>query len=154
MRHALPQSLNSVSSKRLMCTGSNFLIQSFAFVTSRTVALWAKIDWLRLACPEQGSFTAYKKVYYDGGPVIVELRVPANAKRSSATSNKCRCSKAKVISFTTLDGEPIDVTQITNRELRPQIYEIGKVVKPDSFDQCRWNECSNGIHFFINRKKR
>lgn len=104
---------------------------------------------LRLACPEQGSFTAYKKVY----SVIVELRVPANAKRSSATSNKCRCSKAKVISFTTLDGKPIDVTRITNYTARQQtIYEIGKVVKPDSFDPCRWNECSNGIHFFINRQ--
>lgn len=109
---------------------------------------------LRLTCPEQGSFTAYKKVYYDGVPVIVELRVPANAKRSSATSNKCRCSKAKVISFTTLDGEPIDVTQITNYAARPQIiYEIGKVVKPDRFDPCRWNECSHGIHFFINRQE-
>lgn len=49
-----------------------------------------------LNCPEKGSFTAFKKAYLnDGTLAIVELRVPADALRSSATTRKCRVSKAK-----------------------------------------------------------
>lgn len=29
----------------------------------------------------------------------------------------------------------------------------GETVVPDSFDEDRWNECSNGIHFFITKQE-
>ena len=59
-----------------------------------------------LTCPEKGSFTAFKKaeLYHGTERVIVELKVPASALRSSACSRKCRVSKAKVVSITSLDG--------------------------------------------------
>ena len=39
-----------------------------------------------LCCPEEGSFVGYKKA----GGKIVKLQIPKTAKRSSATSRKCR----------------------------------------------------------------
>ena len=33
------------------------------------------------------------------------------------------------------------------------MYEVGKEVVADSFDDDRWNECSHGIHFFITRNE-
>ena len=32
------------------------------------------------------------------------------------------------------------------------LYKVGEMVYPDSFNEDRWNECSNGIHFFINKQ--
>ena len=33
------------------------------------------------------------------------------------------------------------------------VYEVGKEVLPDSWDDNRWNECSHGIHFFITKQE-
>ena len=54
-----------------------------------------------LQCPEEGSFIGYKKA----DNKIVKLLITEDAKRSSATSRKCRCNKAKVLSITSLDGK-------------------------------------------------
>ena len=32
------------------------------------------------------------------------------------------------------------------------VYKVGEMVYPDKFDENRWNECSKGIHFFINKQ--
>lgn len=55
-----------------------------------------------ICCPEKGSFIGFKKVLDD---YIVELRITETAKRSSATTRKCRCSEAVVMSITTLEGK-------------------------------------------------
>lgn len=55
-----------------------------------------------IACPEKGTFTAFKKPE----KYIIELEIPIDALRSSSTTRKCRCSKAKVVSITNLDGTP------------------------------------------------
>ena len=83
---------------------------------------------------------------------MVELYIPDEARRSSATTNKCRCDKAKVISITNLNTNR-SVDKVTNDAYAPTIYEVGCWVTPDSFDENRWNECSNGIHFFINKQE-
>lgn len=42
---------------------------------------------------------------------LVKLLIPEDAKRSSATSAKCRCNKAQVLEITSLDGkESYDTT--------------------------------------------
>ena len=102
-----------------------------------------------LACPEKGSFIGFKKVEC----YIIELEIPANAKRSSATSRKCRCEFAKVLSITNIDGSDSGLTEVVNRNYKKTIYKVGEMVYPDSFDENRWNECSNGIHFFITREE-
>lgn len=114
--------------------------------------LWGatNIPYIPLACPEHGSFTAFEKC----GEYIVELLIPADAKRSSATTHKCRASYAKVLSITTLDGEIAKTDRIINSDYPSHIiYKVGKYVYPDAFDENRWKECSHGIHFFINRQE-
>ena len=98
-----------------------------------------------LQCPEEGSFIAYKKV----NNVIIKLEVPADAKRSSATTRKCRCSKAKVLGFYDFNRNELDIEEITNNHYVTTIYHKGEIVYPDKWDDDRWNDCSNGIHFFM-----
>ena len=118
----------------------------------------AKIDGVKinestaffaLQCPEKGCFTAYKIC----GKYIVELEIPADAKRSSATTRKCRASAAKVISITNLDGTESALTSVPSNHDGNFIYTIGETVRVDDFDDNRWNECSSGIHFFITRNE-
>ena len=84
---------------------------------------------------------------------IIELEIPSGAKRSSATSRKCRCEYAKVLSITNIDGTDSGLTSITNNNYDITLYKVGEMVYPNSFDEDRWNECSNGIHFFITRQE-
>lgn len=100
-----------------------------------------------LACPETGSFIGYKKA----GGCLIELLILEDAKRSSATTAKCRCNKAKV-----LDIENIRTGKKV-KEIRSDydinfIYKVGEIVRVDNFDNNRWNECGTGIHFFINKE--
>jgi uncharacterized protein YjbI with pentapeptide repeats len=103
--------------------------------------------FFRPQCPEAGAYTAYKKAH----DLIVELEIPADALRSSATSRKCRASKARVLSITELDGSPANVDRVSSRYDRSFIYEVGKLVVVPDFDPDRWVECSTGIHHFITR---
>jgi hypothetical protein len=105
-----------------------------------------------ICCPEKGSFIGFKKaiVFNWHTEVIVELEIPAEAKRSSATNRKCRCSKAKVLSITDFSGVAEFQIAVSNYD-NDFIYEVGKTVVVDDFDENRWNECSTGIHFFITR---
>ena len=104
---------------------------------------------LALACPEKGSFTAFKKA----SNYIVELLIPEDAKRSSATSRKCRCSKAKVVAITKLSGGETDITEVSSGYYPDFIYRVGEIVEVKDFDDNRWNECAPGIHFFITRQE-
>ena len=100
-----------------------------------------------LQCPETGSFIGYKKA----AGKIVMLEICADAKRSSATSRKCRCSKAKVLSITNLDGSESGLSEIESNYDKDFIYCVGETVEVPDFDDNRWNECAAGIHFFITR---
>ena len=103
--------------------------------------------FLAFVCPEEGDFIAWKKV----GEVIVKLRIPSEAKRSSATTRKCRCEFAEVLALQHLDGAPYKDDKVINNKYVETIYKVGEIVRPDSWDDNRWNECSHGIHFFITR---
>ena len=109
-----------------------------------------------LVCPEEGSFIGFKKAILfnsdipDKSHVIVKLKILENAKRSSATTRKCRCSEAEVISITSLNGN-YSLTKAFSSFNPEFMYEVGKIVAVDNFDENRWNECSTGIHFFITR---
>ena len=112
--------------------------------------LWnAHTAFYPLQCPETGSFIGYKKA----ADKIVMLEICADAKRSSATSRKCRCSKAKVLSITNLDGSESGLSGIGSNYNKNFIYHIGETVEVPDFDDNRWNECAPGIHFFITREE-
>ena len=106
------------------------------------------VPYVPFACPSEGAFIGWKKV----NNKLVKLEIPEDAKRCSATTQKCRCDKAKVLEITDLDGKnPIDEILNTSQEVL-LLYKVGEFVYPDSFDENRWNECSQGIHFFINKQ--
>ncbi len=85
--------------------------------------------------------------------MIVKLRITEDAKRSSATSRKCRCSKAEVLSITTFDGEEVKDGVAYSKWDSSFVYRVGKTVKVSDFDEDRWNECSTGIHFFMTKQE-
>lgn len=111
------------------------------------------VPYIPMVCPEEGDFIGWKKAEVKGKNVIVKLKIPASAKRSSATSRKCRCNKAKVLEIYNLDGTVTEERKCYSNYNDDFIYEVGKTVKVDDFNNDRWNECSQGIHFFINRQE-
>ena len=106
------------------------------------------IPFIPFACPSDGAFIGWKKV----NNCLIMLEIPEDARRCSCTSQKCRCDKAKVLGITNLDTNQ-SVSEIKNTSYSPAVtYVVGEMVYPDSFDENRWNECSHGIHFFINKQ--
>ena len=106
---------------------------------------------ITMACPSDGAFIGWKKAITDNGIAIVKLQITEDAKRSSATGRKCRCDKAQVLAIFDQNGNEVE-TAYSNRD-KSFVYKTGEIVVPDSFDEYRWNECSNGIHFFITRSE-
>lgn len=107
-----------------------------------------KID-LPMVCPREGSYTAYKKA----NNYIVVLNIPEDALRSSATSKKCRASKAKVIRIENIDRSIADIKSVSSKYDHNFVYRVGKIVEVKNFNTNRWNECAPGIHHFMNRKE-
>ena len=105
-------------------------------------------SFLLSQCPSEGSFVGWKKAH----GLIIKLLITETAKRSSATSLKCRCSEAKVLEIQNIDGSLSDVKEAYSNYDLSFIYRSGEIVNVDNFNEDRWNECSTGIHFFINRE--
>jgi uncharacterized protein YjbI with pentapeptide repeats len=76
--------------------------------------------------------------------VIVKLLIPKEAKRSHAFERKCRAEFADVLEVIG-DGPAI------SGQKDDFVYEVGKRVTPDKWDDNWQDECSHGIHFFITR---
>ena len=106
------------------------------------------ILYIPLECPSEGSFIGWKKI----NKILIKLEIPEDARRSSATTKKCRCDKAKVLGFYDLNSTELNIDKIINNSYNTCEYIKGEMVYPDSFDEDRWNECSHGIHFFINKQ--
>jgi len=107
------------------------------------------VPFIPYACPDFGAFIGFKKA----ADHIVVLEIPEDAKRLSATGRKCRCDKAKVLAIQNMDGTESGLTEVASDHDGSFIYRVGETVTVNSFDENRWNECSSGIHFFINRQE-
>lgn len=103
-----------------------------------------------MTCPEKGSFIGFKRVR---NYLIVELEITEDALRSSATGRKCRCSKAKVLSITNIDGTKSNTNSARSLWDPDFVYSVGETIEVPNFDTNRWNECASGIHFFITRQE-
>ena len=106
------------------------------------------VPYIPMTCPEEGSFIGWKKSRDNS---IIKLRIPEDAKRSSACGRKCRCDKAEVLSIETWDGRQLRYAE--SYYSYSFKYEVGKTVYVDYFEDDRWIECAPGIHFFINRQE-
>lgn len=102
-----------------------------------------------ISCPDTGVFVAWKKAR----GYIIQLEIPAEAKRLSATTRKCRCNMAKVVAIQNVDGTESGLSEVSSGYDHNFIYKVGETVKVDNFNENRWNECSPGIHFFITRQE-
>ena len=116
--------------------------------------------------PAEGGFTAYKvlksKNMYDKvnyvyiqKRYIAELFIPAHAKRSSAGNDKCRASEAFVVSIVDLaNGEYVDKVchecfSILGKDTD---YIVGETVHANGWNPNRFEECTSGIHFFMEKE--
>lgn len=107
-----------------------------------------------MMCPSEGAFIGWKKVKDGDFTFIVKLQIFENSRRSSSTGRKCRCDKAGVLDiyeYGNPENKPLKCENRSYNQLT--VYEVGKTVIPDSFDEDRWNECSHGIHFFTSREE-
>ena len=101
-----------------------------------------------LSCPTEGSFIGWKKA----SGHIVKLRIPEDARRSSATGHKCRCDKAYVMEIQNMDGTKATEDTVRSDRDKNFVYTVGATVEVPDFDDNRWSECAPGIHFFIDRR--
>ena len=101
-----------------------------------------------LSCPTEGSFIGWKKA----SGCIVKLRIPEDARRSSATGHKCRCDRAYVVEVQNMDGTRATVDAVRSDRDKNFVYTVGATVEVPDFDDNRWSECAPGIHFFIDRR--
>lgn len=127
--------------------GANLTGANLSNANLEGVYVTGETAFFHLQCPEEGSYIGYKKGQEER---IIELLIPEDAKRSSATTRKCRASKAKVLSITNIDGT--ENFEETISWYDPEfIYKVGETVEVKDFDENRWSECSTGIHHFITR---
>lgn len=108
-----------------------------------------RTKFFRLRCPEEGAFIGYKKCCDNR---IVELLIPADAKRSSATGRTCRCNKAKVMVIKSFDcSEYYEEAWSTVDE--NFVYRTGEWVQVPDFNEDRWFDSTTGIHFWMKREE-
>jgi hypothetical protein len=120
--------------------------ERYCSFSSTTTGYWP-------VCPSTGSFTAYKKAYSEWGEsLIVTLLIPAGARRSSATTRKCRADKAVVLDIRGLRTNEQHKIAVSHFDHKFE-YKLGEVVSVPNFNPDRWEECAEGIHFFITREE-
>lgn len=105
--------------------------------------------WFRLHCPEKGAFLGYKKCFNGR---LVQLLIPADAKRTSATMNSCRCNKAKVLTIKSFDYKE-NYTEAWSLVDENFVYRVGEWVEVKDFNEDRWMDSTTGIHFWLTREE-
>ncbi len=105
--------------------------------------------WFRMHCPKEGAILGYKKCVNDR---LVQLLIPANAKRTSATLPSCRCSKAKVLTIKSFDSakEFDEAWSLVDENF---VYHKGEWVEVLDFNEDRWMDSTTGIHFWMTREE-
>ncbi len=104
-----------------------------------------KIDYrtIGLQAAPEGTLIGWGKK----GGKIVKLEIPADARRSCATSRKHR---AEYVICLEVEGGG---EAIVESEYGKTIYRPGEIVRCHEWDPDRWNECGGGIHFFLSKEE-
>lgn len=106
-------------------------------------------QWFRMHCPETGPILGYKKCVNDR---LVQLLIPADAKRTSATLPSCRCNKAKVLTIKSFDSSE-EYTEAWSLVDENFVYRKGEWVEVPDFNEDRWMDSTTGIHFWMTREE-
>lgn len=108
-----------------------------------------KTRWFRMHCPEKGAFLGYKKCFNGR---LVQLLVPSDAKRTSATLPSCRVSKAKVLTIKSFDYKESyeEAWSLVDEDF---VYRVGEWVEVTDFNEDRWFDSTTGIHIWLTREE-
>lgn len=106
-------------------------------------------QWFRLRCPEKGAFLGYKKCVNNR---MVQLLIPADALRTSATLPSCRCNKAKVLTIKSFDFTE-NFEEAWSLVDENFVYKVGEWVEVKNFNEDRWMDSTTGIHFWMTREE-
>ena len=118
-----------------------------------------------ISCPDTGEFIAWapcvqyleperflERAKLKDNFLVVKLKIPADAKRTSTTYSWAIADKAVVLEIQSLDGrilKGIKAETFLNHRL---IYEVGKTVEYP-FPQSRFEANTSDLFFYINRKE-
>lgn len=129
--------------------GANVRRANFEFAGMDGITSNEETKFFRLYCPETGPILGYKKCCNDR---IVQLLIPADAKRTSATGPSCRCNKAKVLTIKSFDcTESFDEAwSLVDPDF---VYRVGQWVEVRNFNEDRWMDSTTGIHFWLTRQE-
>ena len=128
-------------------TDIRFTLCDLQYIIDKTESI--SRNSIPMICPEVGSFIGYKKA----SGKIIKLSIPSSAKRLSCGNRMCRCDKAKVLAIEEIDGTKAKKTKVRSDFDHEFIYEIGKTVKANNFDNNNFDSTSGGINFFITRQE-
>lgn len=99
-------------------------------------------------CPMSGAFIGWKVCF---GRRIVQLLVPADARRLQGTTYEIRVDKAKVLSIRTEDYSQ-SFAEAHSYVDENFWYRTGEWVTADSFETERFTESGAGIHIWMDRE--
>lgn len=127
--------------------GANLERANFEFAIMDGITSDEVTKFFRIYCPEHGAFLGYKKCCNDR---LVQLLIPADAKRTSATGPSCRCNKAKILTIKSFDyAQSFDEAwSLVDPDF---VYRVGEWVEVKDFNEDRWMDSTTGIHFWLTR---
>lgn len=129
--------------------GANLFCSNFEHADMSDITANEKTRYYYMRCPEKGPFLGYKRCFNDS---LVQLLIPADAKRVSATTDACRCSKAKVLTIKSFDYR-IRLQEAWSVVDEDFVYRVGEYVSVPDFNEDRWTESTTGIHFWMTREE-
>lgn len=129
--------------------GANLWRSVFEYAVMENITDDEDTRFFRMFCPETGAFLAYKKCFNDR---LVQLLVPADARRVSAACNACRCDRAKVLTIKSFDYEE-QFTEAWSLVDENFCYRVGEWVEAKNYNPDRWMESTGGIHFWMSREE-
>ena len=127
------------------CDGTNFFAALLWEAKLDNLLATDRTKFFRNYCPEEGYIFGYKKCFNER---MVQLLIPKDAKRCSATTNACRCDKARVVAITDVNKKKgyKEAMSFVDPNF---IYRLGEMVYADSYNEDRWHDSSHGIHFWM-----
>ena len=130
-------------------SGANMYFSMLENVNMEGILYDDYTQYFKMHCPETGAFLAYKTTF---DRRVVQLLIPADARRTSATYITCRCDKAKVLSIKSIDFTQ-SYTEAQSLADPNFIYRVGQMVYAKNFNPDRWVDSTGGIHFFMLREE-
>ncbi|SFQ30608.1 Pentapeptide repeat-containing protein [Lachnospiraceae bacterium XBB1006] len=131
------------------CRGVDFYAAVLEHTNLTDIQTDEMTKWFRMHCPATGPILGYKKCV---GDRLVQLLIPADAKRTSATRPSCRASKAKVLSIWNFDAT-VSYEEAWSLVDDNFVYRKGQWVEVANFNEDRWFDSTTGIHFWLTREE-